>query len=417
MVTWSLETLLLAFNVIAILCALYIAFNALQAKNAGWGFAFLIIPLAFWLVSRWVGPLIAGILVLGPPLYYIRQPYPWKTLGRIYIYIVLCWAGSTAVSIRANGWIPNSLFRRSGTIEQAGAASETATGAESYLPVEGGRIWFKKSGNGKGTPVILVHGGPGVTSHYLKPLEALGDERPIVRYDQLGAGHSDKATDTTLFTIAHFVKELDSLRSALGYEKVHLIGHSWGSILAFEYYRAHPEHVTSLTLASAALSVPEWQRNTRKLVLTLSDSAQQAIITSEAAHDYDSPDYVSAMEQFYGKYVWRRPVEEDRDSTMKLMSQPIYSYMWGPSEFTITGTLRTYDATPFLRRIKVPTLYTVGEYDEANPETIKRFAAKTPGAKVEVIPDAAHVVTWDNPEATLRVVREFLRSVDAAAVP
>jgi proline iminopeptidase len=418
MVTWSLETLNLAFYVIAILCALYIAFKALQYKNAGWGFVFLLIPIVFWAASRWVGPLIAGILILGPPLYYIRQPYVWKTLGRIYVYVILCWAGSTALAVRANGWIPESLFRRSATIEQAGTATEAAAGTESYLPVEGGRIWYKKSGNGKGIPVILVHGGPGATSHYLKPLEALGDERPVVRYDQLGAGHSDKVTDTTLFTIAHFVKELDSLRAALGFDKVHIVGHSWGSILGFEYYRAHPEHVASLTLAGAALSIPEWQRNTRKLVLTLSDSSQQAIKASEAANDFDSPDYVKAMDEFYGKYVWRRPVEEDRDSMMKSMSQPIASYMQGPSEFTITGTLKTYDATRLLPRVKVPTLYTVGEYDEANPATIRRFAARTPGAKVEVIPDAAHITTWDNTEAMLRVVREFLRTVDSTtAIP
>jgi proline-specific peptidase len=412
MVTWSLETLLLFFNVVAILCSLYVAFKAMQYKNYGWAFYFLSTPLVFWLLNRWVGPIIAGVVIIGSQIYYIRQPYPWKTIGRIYIYIVACWVGSTTLFIREHGWRPDFFPSNSTGVEQAGR-TETAA-ADTYLPVEGGRIWYKKSGAALGTPVILVHGGPGASSYYLKPLEVLGDERPVVRYDQLGGGHSDKTTDTTLFTIAHFVKELDSLRSALGYERVHLIGHSWGSILAFEYYRAHPERVASLTLASAALNIPEWQRNTRKLVLTLSDSSQQAIKASEAANDFDSPDYAKAMEEFYGKYVWRRPVQEDLDSTMKSMSQPIYSYMQGPSEFTITGTLRTYDATRLLRRVKVPTLYTVGEYDEANPETIKRFAARTPGAKVEVIPDAAHIVTWDNPEATVRVVREFLRSVDSA---
>ena len=410
MVTWSVETLNLAFIVIAILCSLYIAFMALQYKNAAWGAVFLLAPIVYWLLSRWVGPLIAGVVVLGAEVFYIRQPYPWKMLGRIYIYVVLCWAGSTTIFIRANGWMPDML-RRSASVQQAGRVETTS--ADSYVAVEGGRIWYKRSGAGTGTPVILVHGGPGYSSFYLKPLEALGDERPVIRYDQLGAGHSDKTTDTTLFTIAHFVKELDSLRAALGYDKVHLIGHSWGTILAFEYYRAHPEHVTSLTLASAALSIPEWERNARKLVLTLSDSSQKAIAASEAASDYDSPDYQRAMEEFYGKYVWRRPVQEDLDSMTKTVNQAIYTYMQGPSEFTITGTLKTYDATKLLRRIKVPTLYTVGEYDEADPATIKRFAAKTPGARVEVIPDAVHVVTWDNPEAMIRVVREFLRGVDS----
>jgi proline iminopeptidase len=97
-----------------------------------------------------------------------------------------------------------------------------------------------------------------------------------------------------------------------------------------------------------------------------------------------------------------------------MANMQIYNYMWGPSEFTVTGTLKTYDATPLLRTITVPTLYTVGEFDESDPPTIRRFASLTPGATVEVIPGAAHITTWDNPEAMLRVIRRFLRKVDAS---
>jgi proline iminopeptidase len=263
--------------------------------------------------------------------------------------------------------------------------------------------------------VFLLHGGPGYSSYYLKPLEALGNERPVVRYDQLGGGKSDRISDTTLFTIDHFVRELDSLRSALGYDKVHLLGHSWGTILALEYYKAHPEHVVSLTLASAALDIPTWERNARRLVKTLPDSAQRAIAVREAEKKFDAPDYQHALEEFYGRYVWRHPVEADLDSTLKSVNQDIYNYMQGPSEFTITGTLKTYNVTPFLRRVKVPTLFTVGEFDEADPPTIRRQAAMTPGAKVQVIPGAAHITTWDNPDVMLRVVRDFLASVDTVA--
>src|SRR5438034_6147179 len=124
------------------------------------------------------------------------------------------------------------------------------------LRVADGRIWYKITGTGRGTPVILLHGGPGYSSFYLKPFEALGTDRPVVRYDQLGGGKSDRISDTTLFTIAHFVRELDSLRTALGFQKVHLVGHSWGTILAVEYYREHADHVASLTLASPALDIP-----------------------------------------------------------------------------------------------------------------------------------------------------------------
>lgn len=315
--------------------------------------------------------------------------------------------------------------REGGRPQQADSTTSTAadttaralSAGESYLPVPDGRIWYRKTGTGTGIPVILLHGGPGFNSYYLKSLEALGEDRPVIRYDQLGAGKSGPMTDTANMTIAHFVRELDSLRSALGYERVHLVGHSWGTILGFEYYRAHPQHVASLTLASAALDIPGWERHARELVRTLSDSAQHAIQVREAEQKFDAPDYQHALEEFYGMYVWRRPVAADLDSMMASANAAIYNYMQGPSEFTITGTLKTYDVTPLLGTIRVPTLYTVGEFDEANPPTIRRFASRTPGSRVEVIPGAAHVTTWDNPEVMVSVVRQFLRSVDSSAPP
>ena len=286
---------------------------------------------------------------------------------------------------------------------------------EARMSVDGGEIWYKVSGTGTGMPVILLHGGPGFSSYYLKPLEALGDDRTVVRYDQLGGGKSSGLTDTTKMTIAHFVQELDSLRAHLGYDKAHFVGHSWGTILGLEYYRAHPEHVASLTLASAALDIPQWERHARSLLATLPDSMQKAVKVREAEKKFDAPDYQAALMAFYGKYVWLRPVQADLDSTMQQVNQGIYNYLQGPSEFTITGTLKSYDATPFLKRVKVPTLFTVGEVDEADPVTIRKQAAMLPGAKVVVIPGAAHMTTWDNPVAMLAAVRTHLRAQDSTA--
>ena len=284
---------------------------------------------------------------------------------------------------------------------------------ESYLDVPGGKIWYRLVGTGKGTPTILLHGGPGFSSFYLKPLEALGADRTVVRYDQLGAGHSDKISDTTMFTIPHFVAELDSLRAKLGYDKVDLVGHSWGTMLAVEYYRAHPEHVNAMVLASPSLDIPAWEKYARHLLTTLPDSEQKAVRVREAEKKFDAPDYQHALDDFYGRYVWRRPDSVNLDSTFKTANMDIYNYMQGPSEFTITGTLKKYDATPFLKSVKVPVLYVVGEFDEANPVTVKRFADLTPGAKYVVIPGSAHMIEWDNPDASLKAIRDFLRSVDS----
>lgn len=301
------------------------------------------------------------------------------------------------------------------TTLEACAAGPLSPG-EAMLAVDGGRIWYRISGNGHGTPVVLLHGGPGFSSFYLKPFEDLGDDRSVVRYDQLGGGKADRITDTTLFTISHFVRELDSLRVHLGCERVHLLGHSWGTILAFEYYRAHPEHVASLILASAALDIPTWERNARRLVATLSDSAQRAIHLREAQGRFDAPDYQAAVGEFYGKYVWQQPVQADLDSTLTTANDLIYNYMQGPSEFTITGTLKRYDATAELGTIRVPTLYTVGEFDEADPATIRHFAELTPGAQVAVLAGAAHLTPWDAREESVRIVRAFLHHSDSTRV-
>jgi proline iminopeptidase len=294
-------------------------------------------------------------------------------------------------------------------------ASAALPPGESYLVRKEGRTWYKVSGGGSATPAIIVHGGPGFPSYYVKAYERLADERPVVRYDQIGGGKSDPVRDTTLWTIDQFVDELDRLRAHLGYDKVHLVGMSWGSMLSYAYYQAHPEHVASLTLAGAPLDIPALARHARVLLKTLPDSVQQVIARREAEKNYAAPDYQHAMEVFYGRYVWMRPDPVELDSTLKGANESVYNYMQGPSEFTITGTFKDWDVTTTLKDVKVPVLYTVGEFDEVDPVLVRRYADLTPGATYAVIPNAAHVTTWDNPDSTLSATRAFLRSVDATA--
>jgi len=287
---------------------------------------------------------------------------------------------------------------------------------EGRLPVPGGSIWYKVSGTGRGTPVVLLHGGPGFSSYYLKPFEELGDDRIVVRYDQLGGGKSDTTSDTTLFTIERFVSELDALRSHLGVGKWHVFGHSWGTILALEYYRAHPDRVASLTFGSPVFDIPAYEHRANELVATLSDSSQRAVRRALATGRYDTPAFQGAINEFYGLYLFRHPVPADLDSSLASFNQAIYVYMQGPSEFTITGTLKPYDVTGFLPRIQVPTLVTVGEFDEVGPDLVRRHAGQIPGARFELFAGAAHMTPWDAREANLRAVREFLRAADSVSV-
>jgi proline iminopeptidase len=79
---------------------------------------------------------------------------------------------------------------------------------EGYVQVPGGRVWYRIVGPANGVPLVTLHGGPGIPHDYLTALEALAVERPIVFYDQLGCGLSDRPDDLTLWHIDRFVEEL-----------------------------------------------------------------------------------------------------------------------------------------------------------------------------------------------------------------
>lgn len=285
---------------------------------------------------------------------------------------------------------------------------------ESYLEVPGGKIWYKITGAGKGIPVVLIHGGPGGSSSYLKAFEELGNDRQVIRYDQLGCGMSDVTTDTTLFTINHFVEELESLRTHLGLPVWHVFGHSWGTIIAIEYYHRYPNHVASLILGSLCIDVPAWLRSTNQRLLTLPDSLREGVQKAEETGNYDNPLYQEAMNQFYSKFVWgRNPPQGELDTLMSTFNAHLYGYMWGPSEFTTTGTLKGYDASYILPEIKVPVLLTAGEFDEVLPEVVKEKAALIKDSRTVIFAGSGHMTPWDAREENIKVVRDFLNSTDS----
>lgn len=298
------------------------------------------------------------------------------------------------------------------TTDRSESAGRLSSG-EGFVNVSGGRVWYRVAGSGPGIPLLLLHGGPGVPSIYLTPLEALADERPVVFYDQLGSGQSDRPKDTSLWTIERFVKEVGQVREALGLDQIHLYGHSWGSMLAASYMLTRPSGVRSLVLASAPLSVQRYAADARNLLTTLPAAVRTAIETHERDGSFDSPEYQGAMMEFYRLYLARRqPWSAEIEKTFAELNPDVYVYMQGPSEFTITGTLKDYDVTDRLKEITVPTLFTVGQYDEVRPEAVRFYQGLIAGSELAVIEDAAHLTMQDDPERYLQVLREFLHTVE-----
>jgi len=283
---------------------------------------------------------------------------------------------------------------------------------EGFINVDGGKVWYRVVGNGNKTPIVVLHGGPGAPSYYLKPLSSLGADRKVIFYDQLGCGKSDHSTDTTIMTVDHFVEELKTVVQHFGLKEFYLYGQSWGTMLGTDFYLKYPQGITALILSSPCISTPMWVKDGQSLLSTLPDSIQNAVKINEQKKDYSSPAYKEALNVYYQNFVARKlPWSADIDSTFSQLGES-YQFMWGPSEFTAYGVLKTYDRTNRLGEIKVPTLFIAGEFDEARPSTVKYYQSLVPGAKFEIIKGAAHITMQDNPQESNRVVTDFLNSLE-----
>jgi proline iminopeptidase len=241
----------------------------------------------------------------------------------------------------------------------------------------------------------------------------------VVIYDQLGCGKSDRVTDTTLFTVDRFVRELQTVRDSLGLDEIHLLGHSWGAMLAQAYMGTSPKGVRSVILSSPLVTTAQWEADADSMLRLMPDSFRTAIIDHEVKGKPPGPRYRSAIRAYYKEHMTRGPVRwpADADSSREGFGEKVYSYMWGPSEVRSTGTLKNFDGRPWLRMITVPTLFMTGEFDEAPPGSVRQFAALVPGSRMVVIPGAGHSTHNDNLAAVLGGLEEFLASVEQRRPP
>src|ERR1700751_2034356 len=166
---------------------------------------------------------------------------------------------------------------------------------EGYVNVTDGKVWYEIVGSGDAIPLIGLHGGPGFTHDYLETLGALCKEPPVVFYDQLGAGKSDRPHDKSLWTVERFVKELAQLRIALGLKRVHMLGHSSGTVLLTDYALTQPQGVVSLTFSDALCSYPEWEKDAALYRRELPADTRAILDRHEASGYTDCPEYQGAM--------------------------------------------------------------------------------------------------------------------------
>jgi proline-specific peptidase len=284
---------------------------------------------------------------------------------------------------------------------------------EGFIEVPGGRVWYRSLGEG-GTPLLCLHGGPGFTHYYLEPLEALADRRQVIFYDQLGCGKADRPQDTALWTVDRFVAELAVVRDALGLDRLHLFGSSWGGMLAMQYVLDRRPALESLILCGSPASMIRWVKDCDELLSAQPAEVYATIREHEEAGFTACPEYQSAILGFYREHVCRMsPWPAGLERSFAEAGYDVYTTMNGPSEFTVTGTLKTWDIMDRLPEIEVPTLLVGGRHDECRPGHLEEMHRRIAGSRLAVIENASHLCFAEQPAEFNDLVNGFLDAREA----
>lgn len=289
---------------------------------------------------------------------------------------------------------------------------------EGTIAVPGGSVWYGSVGEGD-VPLLCLHGGPGMAHDYISTLADLADRRRVIFYDQLGCGRSDRPDDPALWTLERSVAEVAAVREALGLDRFHLFGNSWGGWLALQYTLDRRPPLVSLTVSSSPPSVDRAVREMNALKGQLPDDVQRTLAHHERRGFFDCPEYTAAIMVFYKRHLCRLdpwPEAVERSLGPSFGSGP-YLTMWGPSEFgPVTGNLDGWDIGDRLGEITVPTLLTVGRHDEMWPSHMQEMQAAIAGSELVIFEESSHMAFVEEREAYMAVMNRFLEHAERHAI-
>jgi L-proline amide hydrolase len=283
-----------------------------------------------------------------------------------------------------------------------------------------GQTWYRVVGDlkkGK-TPVIVLHGGPGMGHNYCEPIAELIAQtgRAAILYDQIGCGNSTHlpTAPAGFWTPELFMEELSLLVKHLDIaDDYAIVGQSWGGMLGMQYAIGRPPGLKALVVADSPASMELWVSEANKLRTELPREVQETLLKHETAGTTDNPEYTAAVDVYYARHLCRIPMPPYVLETFaQLAADPtVYHAMNGPSEFHVVGSLKHWNITEDLHNISVPTLLISGQYDEATPYMMSQINERIPGSCWELFPDSSHMPHVEEPARFKRIVTTFLDEV------
>ncbi len=302
----------------------------------------------------------------------------------------------------------------------------TVAEMDGFVPFDGHQTWYRvvgeldaaRAGDGP-APLVTLHGGPGATHDYLLPVTDLATGgRAVVFYDQTGNGKSTHFPDrgAEYYTVDLFARELTGLLDHLGIAgSYHILGQSWGGMLALEHAISRPPGLRSVTLSNTAASFGGFAVEANALRAGLPADVEATLRKHEAAGTTDDPEYAAACDVYYHRHLCRLDTwpPEVAASFEAIETDPtVYHTTNGPSEFHVIGSFKDWSALDRLPEIDAPTLVISGRYDEATPNLQQELVANIAGAEQVLLPESSHMPFWEERPAYMAAVDAFLRRHD-----
>ena len=293
---------------------------------------------------------------------------------------------------------------------------------EGFVDANGLMIYYQSFG--RGSPLLILHGGPGASHEYFLPyLLPLARHHRLIFIDERGSGRSQRLEDRSAYTIENMVEDVEQARQALGLSKFNMLGHSYGGALAQAYALKYQRNLSHLILGSTWSSTAAMNQVFVRMKQNMSPDLRKRIDKLEAqglfghGKDYEKNRYsneymVAAWGEGYFPYVYHNRPEPNYDPTALGTSWDLYREMWGEhGEFIIDGNLKSVEYTDRLAGIKVPTLIIVGEHDECDPSLSQTIHGKIKKSKVVILPNAGHMTFVDQNKLFIKAVDGFLSPV------
>lgn len=279
-----------------------------------------------------------------------------------------------------------------------------------FVSSSAGELFYHRRGVSRGVPLVCIHGGPGFTSYCLEPLFELADEREVICYDQAGCGRSRaRCPERRDYSVEGFVAELEALRAHLNIPQMHLLGHSFGGLIAGEYALRYPERVQSVVFACASIDIPRWMEDAQRLISQLPMMPRMILREGLRTGALNSPAVVEAYQLYVRRYIYGcdEPPPSIRQSEAE-SDRKTYQIMWGSTECVVTGVVREYSLCDRLKDLSPRALFVCGRFDEATPEAHEHFSSLVPGSRCHIFEKSAHHPQLTEHDEFVAVVGGFI---------